>query len=252
MLKTGSQGSNVKAWQRFLRHQGIYTGNATGRFGAKLSKATMSFQDAAGIYSDGIVGPITTDAAKAQGFDGFGQPAEVQGLADLAGIPPDILAAVRKVESGGDSSAVRFEPHVFVRLRPDLADGVPYTPGQHGAWSTMSKETNRQAFERARKLDAFAAVKATSWGAFQVLGQHLLDEHDGRPGRAVQAFDDDPEAQSAVLLARWFAANPKARRAANAVPPDFDALARQYNGAHYAKHSYQHRLRRAWVKARRG
>jgi peptidoglycan hydrolase-like protein with peptidoglycan-binding domain len=251
MIKQGSQGENVKAWQRFLRRTGFFGGNASGKFGAALLKSTMRFQDEAAVFADGIVGPITTAAAMAEGFEGFTQASDVQGLADLAGIPPEVLQAVKEVESSGDSSATRFEPHVFVRLRPDLRGSIPYTPGKHGAWSNLTKETNRPAFENARKLDPFAAVKATSWGAFQVLGQHLLDEHNGNPKRAVEAFDEDPEGQSAMLLARWFAANPRARAAANAAPPNFHELARCYNGSQYFKHGYHKRLRAAWFKARK-
>ena len=79
----------------------------------------------------------------------------------------------------------------------------------------------------------------------------MLDEHDANPQRALEAFDNDPQGQSAMLLARWFKSNPKARTAANAVPPDFSGLARQYNGKQFAKHGYHHRLRHAWAKARK-
>jgi len=242
----------VQLWTAWLRRQGYYSSSATARFGKGVEKATMRFQEAAGCFADGIVGPITTSFAEALDFPGFQSRTSSadQSLADKAGIPPDILEAVRRVESGGDSSAIRFEPHIFVRLRPDLLGEIAYTKGNHGAWSSLTRETNRAAFEIARKLDARAAIKATSWGAFQVLGQHLLDEYDDRPDKAVDGFDTDPEQTSALLLARWFQANARARRAANATPPDFDALARSYNGPRAAKHGYQHRLRKAWLQVR--
>ena len=250
MIKQGSQGPNVKAWSAFLRHQGIYKGSATAKFGPSLHKATLQFQLDAGCYADGIVGPITTQFATEAGFEGFNVSAEPQNLADRAGIPPEVLEAFRKVESNGDSSAIRFEPHLFVRFNPSANGSIPYTPSKHGPWSVMTKETNREAFNRAYKIDAHSAVKATSWGAFQVLGQHLLDEYDGRPDKALKAFDGNPEEVSAMLVARWFAANHKARAYANATPPDFDRLCRHYNGPMYAKHGYHVRMRKAWVEAR--
>ena len=253
MLKIGSQGPNVRLWGRFLRKHGFMSYGASDKFGIGLERGTKRFQEEAGTFGDGIVGPLTTAAAKAEPwyFEGFEQAAEEQSLSDLAGIPPAVLQAVREVESGGDSQAIRFEPHIFLRLRPDLRGQIDYTPGKGVVWSTTSAETNRQAFERARRLDAVAAVKASSWGAFQVLGSHLLDEHDGDPANAVEAFDNDPQGKSAALLARWFRSNPRARLAANKRPPDFDDLARCYNGPHYAKHNYHRRLRHAWLVARR-
>lgn len=250
MLKQGSQGPNVYRWSAFLRHQGMYKGGSTPKFGPSLHLATLKFQDQAGVFADGIVGPITTHAAETIGFEGFTVLAEPQGLADRAGIPPEVLEAFRKVESNGDSSAIRFEPHLFVRFNPRTAGTIPYTPSKHGPWSVMTKETNRAAFDRAFKIDPHSAVKATSWGAFQVLGQHLLDEFDNRPDKAVAGFDANPEDVSAFLLVRWFGANQRAKGYANQSPPDFNRLCREYNGPMYAKHGYHVRMRKAWLEAR--
>lgn len=250
MLRKGSQGPNVRRWSAFLRHQGFYKGSATAKFGPALTAATIKFQDDAAVFADGIVGPITTHAATERGFEGFPVDREPQGLADRAGIPPAVLEAFRKVESNGDSSAVRFEPHLFIRLNPRAAGAIEYTPSKAGPWSVMTRETNRQAFERAYQIDPHNAVKATSWGAFQVLGQHLLDEYDNRPGLAVSEFDKDPEAVSAVLLVRWFGANHRAKAYANATPPDFARLCREYNGPLYARHGYHVRMAKAWAEAR--
>mgnify|MGYP003654731148 FL=1 len=251
MLQLGSEGANVRLWGRFLRKHGFMTYGSADRFGAGLERGTKRFQEEAGTFGDGIVGPITTAAAKSDPyhFEGFEEEAGPS-LADLAGIPPAVLQAVREVESGGDAKAVRFEPHIFLRLRPDLAGQIDYTPGRGVVWSTTGRETSRRAFERASLLDPDAAVRASSWGAFQVLGSHLLAGHDGGPLDAVEAFDNDPQGKSAALLARWFKSNPRARLAANRTPPDFEDLARCYNGPHFAKHGYDKRLRKAWTAAR--
>lgn len=250
MIQKGSQGPSVKQWSAFLRHQGIYKGSSTAKFGPSLHLATLKFQDEAGTYADGIVGPLTLQLAAERGFGEMCVAADPQNLADLAGIPPEVLEAFRVVESNGDSSAIRFEPHLFLRFKPDAHSKIEYTPSSLGPWSVLTKETNRAAFARAFKVDAWAAVKATSWGAFQVLGQHLLDEHDNSPTAALKAFDERPEEISGLLLARWFKANHKARAYANSSPPDWPRLARHYNGPAYAKHKYDVRLRKAWMKAR--
>lgn len=146
-------------------------------------------------------------------------------LAREADIPLAMLRAIRAVESNGNPRAVRFEPHVFHRLS---AHRVPYTPGPRGP-SLVRAETNRAAFEHAFELDPSNAIRATSWGLFQVLGGHLLDLGGGNPMRALILFDASPLETSHRLLVRWFRARPSAREAARAL--DFDALARAYNGS---------------------
>ena len=240
MLKIGSTGESVKAWQRFLRRQNLTTCSASGKFGLAIDKATKAYQERAGVFADGIVGPITLRAAKA---DGYETPTKAEAVD--AGIPGAVLEAFRRVESNGKPAAVRFEPHIFLRLAPDLRGKVPYTRAKY-VWSTVSSETDRAAFDHAASLDAEAAVKATSWGLFQVLGSHLLDLYDGDPVAAVEAFDADPESVSDKLVAKWFAANPRARYAANKEPIDWHTLARCYNGSQYAKHGYHERLRKTW------
>lgn len=181
--------------------------------------------------------------------------------AQRAGIPLDVLLAIRAVESGNRPTAVRFEPHVFWRIRKgfprsltggQIRDGltaadlaaVPYTPCSL-AWreanglapctrrgavydqaaSLVGAETNRAAFERAYRVDASAAIDATSWGLYQVLGGHLRALYPRDP---VGAFDADPERVSEALLIRWMSQNDTARQAANA--GDMRALALRYNG----------------------
>ena len=186
-------------------------------------------------------------------------------LAERAGIPLRILLAIRAVESGGRASAVRFEPHVFWRIRkglPRSATGgqirdsltaaeraaVPYTPcspdwrAANGlppcmrgseiytqAASLVGSETSRSAFERAFRVNPAAAVEATSWGHYQVLGGHLLSTQGGTPAQAVAAFDRDPAGVGRAMLVSWFAGNETAR--ALAQRGEVEALAMLYNGS---------------------
>lgn len=145
-------------------------------------------------------------------------------LAAQAQIPVGVLRAIRSVESGGNPAAIRFEPHLFLRRVPGAA--IPYTHGPTQAASRVASETNRAAFERARAINEQAAIQSTSWGLYQVLGQHLLTAFPSNP---VSSFFADPQGASDRLLVSWFRANPAAAAAARAL--NFTELARRYNGS---------------------
>lgn len=170
-------------------------------------------------------------------------------LAADAGISPPMVRAIRQIESGASSRAVRFEPHVFHRETGGRYRAqVPYTPGEGRSASSVRTETNRAAFERAKQLDAAAAVRSTSWGSYQVLGGHLIRLF-GSPTTGVSAFDSDPDTVSDRLLVAWMRANPPALAAARA--NNFAEFARRYNGpAYYVRH-YDQRLAAAFEAARR-
>lgn len=185
------------------------------------------------------------------------------------GIPLPFIAGIRATESGGNAAVLRFEPHLFEREQPDAvavlhptpgaafatADDerrdawarglVPYTPGKTRAASDSKLETGREAFEHAAKIDYAAAVRSTSWGAFQVLGSPLLSLAK-TPEEAVAAFWAAPESVSDELLVRWLHANPKALDAAKR--GDIDAFITRYNGAHDTSR-YRARFDPAYVAA---
>jgi hypothetical protein len=210
------------------------------------------------------------------------------GLAQEARIPVPILKAIKGVESGGNPAAIRFEPHVFWRLRkglPDSATGtqirngltpselaaVPYTPcspdwrSANGlspcmrgsppteyrfAASMVPAETNRAAFNRAFALDPESAVRATSWGSGQVMGRVLVDAFGGDPHRAVQEFFANPvETGERMIVAWWRSARRDAIDAANASPPNFNLIARRYNGCGENCARYEGRLRSEYAES---
>jgi hypothetical protein len=175
------------------------------------------------------------------------------------GIALPFIAGVRASESGGNAAAVRFEPHLFRRAQVDVvrvlprtatdddrraawaAGAIPYTPrdGVTGKKSLIRIETNREAYERAAAIDPVAAVRSTSWGAFQVLGGALLHLFPGKPPSfAVEQFDRDPAGMSDRLLIEFLLVeSPRALAAAKA--GDVDLFIHHYNGcaidqtAHY-------------------
>ena len=59
MIKKGSCGILVTLWQAYLVCCGYDPKGIDGIFGAGCRKATIAFQNAAGLTPDGIVGPDT-------------------------------------------------------------------------------------------------------------------------------------------------------------------------------------------------
>lgn len=161
-------------------------------------------------------------------------------LAAAAGIPVPVVRAIRAIESSGNPRAVRFEPHLFNRFTDSrFSSQIPYTgPGA----SRVRAETDRGAFTRAFALAPREAVRATSWGLYQVLGGHLLTMA-ATPAEAVSLFDADPSRTSDRLLIAWFNASPAAKRAANA--GDYHTLAMRYNGSERWYERFLRALRRA-------
>jgi hypothetical protein len=171
-----------------------------------------------------------------------------QALADQVGITVPFLRAIRKVESSGHPSSIRFEPRVFrANTSATIGAQIPYTPNGRGS-SNIASETNAAAFHRAYALDPAAAVKAVSWGAYQVLGGHLLNLFGGDPAAAVAGFNADPAGVSDRLLIDWMKSNTGATNAARAL--DFATFAHLYNGAPLPNATpYSTRLRAAYDSA---
>jgi len=148
--------------------------------------------------------------------------------------------AIQSVESRGHDDAVRFEPHLFLKARPDLAGQIPYTPsGAPGSPSYVTSETDRTALARAATLDNTAAVKAASWGAYQVLGGRGIAEY-GTATAFTAAFWSDPAGTSDRLLISWFKVNPKALDAARRA--DWSDFVKRYNGPGGAAAGYPGKL----------
>lgn len=76
ILRRGSEGDEVRRWQRFLVGQGLLESSADGVFGPLTEKATRAFQrKAKNTVVDGVVGAATYATAIQRGFDpGFTDP----------------------------------------------------------------------------------------------------------------------------------------------------------------------------------
>lgn len=163
-------------------------------------------------------------------------------IAARLSIPVAIVTAIRLVESGAKPNphALRFEPRLFRHARPELADAFPCT----GALGTRA-ETDRAAFERALVAAPREAVLCSSFGAYQVMGSHLLAITHLGPVEAVHAFDAASDGLSGALHIDWCEKAHGFLEAARKDPPDFDAMAMRYNG----KISYAAKLRARYYEA---
>lgn len=165
---------------------------------------------------------------------------KLEALAKRVGLDLPVLLAVRAVESGGKASALRFEPHLFRRKRPDLKQYIPYSPkNSKNPVDYNRSNTNRAAFERAFALDPVVAIASTSFGLYQVMGYN--SENTGNPllnkGQTDQAgaeafvkeFFANPVNTSDELLVAWFSKNPNALAAAK--EKNWRRFATVYNGS---------------------
>jgi hypothetical protein len=233
-IRQGSRGDEVRSFQEFLIGLGFLpAGEADGIAGLKTAIATKGYQAASGLVADGIAGAKTIAAARADGWEFEDGPTQPQrdAAAELE-IPIKVIQTIEAVESGGRASALRFEPHVFLRKRPDLKEQVPFTPGPRG-YSVTRSQTNQSAFEHAFELDAKSATESTSFGLYQVLGGHLISIY-GTPESGVDHFYADPLNVSYKLLTSWFKDSPRALKAARQL--DWRKLARYYNGPGQVEH----------------
>lgn len=64
-LRRGSSGSGVTTLQQVLRSGGYYNGPITGYFGSLTESSVKRFQQANGLYADGVVGQSTKSALAA-------------------------------------------------------------------------------------------------------------------------------------------------------------------------------------------
>jgi len=178
-------------------------------------------------------------------------PADIAEAAARLRTDPARLRAVIRVESAGRGFHPRtglpiilFEPHVFHRetrgrhaaARPDLS----YRSWGARAYPRSQAERWRQ-LRAAMALDEPAALRSASWGLFQVMGFN----HRACGFTTLQAFArahmrgerDQLLAFVSFLEARDLAAPLREGRWAD--------FARGYNGAAYARHAYDQRLKAA-------
>lgn len=169
ILKVGSVGAEVRAWQTFLIGEGWYRGEVTGMFDQATRQATVDFQRNAALMADGVVGPKTLTEAQARGLPGPEAPDASKGG---PGWPPAAGGPLSWQQRGMifGSFAYRPEPTASNPEGIVITDGwatrnitmveVPQLAGIPGA-----PPHGRVAFH-TKAADQFAAL----WAAWEAAG----------------------------------------------------------------------------------
>ena len=191
-------------------------------------------------------------------FVGTGLKLTDRGLASAAqslGCETAALAAVIDVEAAGhgfDGSnrpKALFEPHVFYRnLKSPARDravvaGLAYPKWRPGNYPHTSDGVYAQ-IAKACAIDEEAALKASSWGLGQVLGEDAVDAGYPSASAMVESFKlgEDEQLSGVVGLMRRKGLGPEMARR------DWAGVARGWNGPNYAANHYNTKLAAAYER----
>jgi N-acetylmuramidase len=183
-------------------------------------------------------------------------PERFAAAAQELGVEAAALRAIAQVESAGsgfDSKGrptILFERHVFARntapkgrfnaQHPDISAGVPYAKGTFG-----NIEQQWIKLARAYQLDPEAALKAPSWGTFQILGENHRASGFADVRSFVGAMFRSPAGHLRALVG-FIQANPSIHQGLKR--HDWVAVAKGYNGAGYKTYAYDTKLAAAYAK----
>lgn len=168
------------------------------------------------------------------------------------GVGEDELHAFMDTETRGkgfDSSGrpvILFEPHVFYRnLAGTKRDAAVAAGLAYPKWG--EKPYPKDSYPRLLKaidIDETAALKAASWGLFQVLGENYAMAGYDTPQAMVLAFmaDEENHLEACIkfLIAAHIDDDLRAHR--------WSVVARVYNGPGYAKNQYDVKMASAYAK----
>lgn len=183
---------------------------------------------------------------------------EVSLLAEGMAIDPAALLAVAEIESGGNSSdivngepmpLIRWEGHYFYRLLPSalkktaLSKGLAH-PNAGGVPNPKSQQARYNLLDRAKQIDAVAALSSCSWGLGQVMGAHW----SWLGYESAQDLVD--EACSGVvgqvkLMSKFIQRSKLTDELRNR---DWAGFARQYNGPSYKTMAYDTKMATAYAR----
>lgn len=167
------------------------------------------------------------------------------------------LRAIAAVEAGqfgafldNGEPVILYERHLFHRFTEGKFDGFPIPPGTAAAWGVLSAarpggygpvNAQHTKLSAAIHLDRQAALRATSWGLFQILGDNWkpagYESLQDFVNAMYRSADDHLQA-----LTRFLKAD---NRKLNALrSKDWLTFARAYNGP--AQKGYDQRMRVAY------
>lgn len=166
------------------------------------------------------------------------------------------VRAVAEVESRGNGfdaqrrPTLLYERHVFSRnttpkgkydaANPDVSFNKPYAPGTFG-----NTEQQWLKLGKAYGLDPQAALKAPSWGMFQILGENHRACGHANVVDYVRAMTTSPDAQLQAFVA-FVRSSPRLLKALR--ERNWAAFARAYNGPNYAQYQYDQKMAAAYAR----
>lgn len=253
-IRKGSKGAEVRLLRGWLALPG------GDEFDAATEAAVKEYQRQEGLAADGIVGSKTWFALACDNVARRGNVAaeDYESLASALNIEEAALRAVIDVETGGKGgfcaagkASILFEGHVFyAELKAakknvtDLAKRYPkivypkwtkaYYVGGTGEWGR---------FKIACEIERTCAIKATSFGLFQILGRN----YKLCGCKSAEDFFSKMQRNEAwqLVLGLRFIVN------SGLVPylkkKDWTAFARRYNGSGQVSY-YAGKLRTAYEK----
>lgn len=177
--------------------------------------------------------------------------AALQRAADKLGASVAHVRAVIAVEAGGAGfladgrPKILFERHKFSQFTDGRFDATHGDLSSRAPGGYRGGEQEYLRLYRALQLDGEAAVRAASWGAFQIMGFNWEACGEKSLFGFLLAVHDNEDAQLALfvefLLSQGLAAPLRKR--------DWAAFARGYNGLGYAKNHYDTKLAAAYAAA---
>lgn len=162
------------------------------------------------------------------------------------------VKAVTEVESGhkgfyGNGNIIlKFEGHIFHQYTHGKFD-QSHPRLSYPAWTEKYSEYGESAYNRfneAFALDKNAAMLATSWGMYQIMGEHYSECGFKSVGEFVDFLKQSEGNQLTAFCS--FAKSQKLTRYLNPFSPD--DFAYHYNGARYKDNDYGNKLRAAYQK----
>jgi hypothetical protein len=253
--------------QVFLREAG-YDVNPDGDYGPGTERAVRQFQIDHGLVVDGVAGQKTWTTLFALHPDLLQQITQrwlsQQQISDFAAahqLEVPVVRAVYSVEAAGMGfiglqPKILFEGHVFWReLVARGKNPSDYTAGNedilfpsYNPRSYVGGLAEYDRLNRARAIDDSAALRAASWGLFQVLGYHAetLGYADVQDFVAKMSQD---EGQQLEAFGRFITVNRKDGRPLIdwLRAKDWTRFAAGYNGPAYAQNQYDQRLAEAYA-----
>jgi len=255
----GDQGPSVRLIQTHLRTHG-YLIAVDGDFGSETDRAVRAFQHAHRLIVDGVVGEKTYEALLGRSADHFLGDDDIAEAAELLGVDPAAVYAVKAIESRGNGFlpggrvAILYERHIMRRRllangfsRNEVADLCTRYPGlinkTPGGYRGLSAEHFR--LSNASQIHAPSALESCSWGLFQIMGFHWqrlgFDSVDD-----FVALQRTTEANQLGTFVRFIQADADLLTALQA--KDWAGFARRYNGPGYRKNQYDTRLAEAYAR----